>query len=97
MPGRDDRPGAHRDPRRTSHPVGTPIRGEEVGYIVAGNVQMDIRDRLPLVLPAGDGSCVPAGKPRNNALDLGPDTDVMLFTYLVEEGQPLSSVAAGPS
>lgn len=69
--------------------------GEEIGYIVEGNVQMEIRDRPTLQLHAGDGFCIPPGTP-HNALDLGPGTGVMLSTYLVEDGQPLSSVATAP-
>ena len=85
---------------RTEIPVGVSSGwhthpGEEVGYIVAGNVQMEIRDRPTLVLHAGDGFCIPPGTP-HNALDLGPDTGVMLSTYLVDAGRPLSAVATGP-
>jgi quercetin dioxygenase-like cupin family protein len=85
---------------RTEIPVGVSSGwhthpGEEVGYIVAGNVQMEIRDRPTLVLHAGDGFCIPPGTP-HNALDLGPDTGVMLSTYLVDAGRPLSAVAPGP-
>ncbi len=69
--------------------------GEEVGYIVAGTVQMEIRDRPTLLLHAGDGLCIPPGTP-HNALDLGPGTGVMLSTYLVEQGEPLSSAATAP-
>ena len=69
--------------------------GEEVGYIVAGNVGMEIRDRPTLELRAGDGFCIPPGTP-HNALDLGPGTGVMLSTYLVDVDRPLSAVAAGP-
>ena len=69
--------------------------GEEVGYIVAGTVRMQIRDRPTLVLHSGEGFCIPPGTP-HNALDLGPDTGVMLSTYLVEQGQPLSSTATAP-
>ncbi len=69
--------------------------GEEVGYIVAGTVRMEIRDRPTLVLHAGDGFCIPPGTP-HDALDLGPDTGVMLSTYLVDVDRPLSAVAAAP-
>jgi quercetin dioxygenase-like cupin family protein len=69
--------------------------GEEVGYIVQGNVQMEIRDSPTLQLHAGDGFTIPPAIP-HNATDLGPDTGVMLSTYLVDEGQPLSSVAPAP-
>lgn len=64
--------------------------GEEVGYIVAGNVQMEIRDRPTLLLHAGDGFLIPPETP-HNALDLGPGVGIMLSTYIVEAGRPLSS------
>ena len=69
--------------------------GEEVGYLVAGTVRMEIRDRPTLLLTAGDGFCIPPGTP-HNALDLGPDTGVMLSTYLVDVDRPLSAAATGP-
>jgi quercetin dioxygenase-like cupin family protein len=65
--------------------------GEEVGYIVAGTVEMGIRDADTLVLHAGDGFLIPPQTP-HNARDLGPDTGRMLSTYIVEIGQPLSSL-----
>src|SRR3712207_417887 len=64
--------------------------GEEVGYIVAGTVQMEIKDRPTLVLQAGDGFLIPPGTP-HNALDLGPGTGRMLSTYIVETGQPIAT------
>jgi quercetin dioxygenase-like cupin family protein len=69
--------------------------GEEVGYIVAGTVQMAIQGAETLLLEAGHGFLIPPGTP-HNALDLGPDTGRMLSTYIVEIGQPLSSAADGP-
>ena len=66
--------------------------GEEVGYIVAGTVQMMIKDRPTLTLHAGDPFLIPPRTP-HNALDLGPDTGRMLSTYLVEVGQPLATFA----
>ena len=69
--------------------------GEEVGYLVAGTVRMEIRDRPTLLLTAGDGFCIPPDTP-HNALDLGPDTGVMLSTYLVDVDRPLSAAATGP-
>jgi quercetin dioxygenase-like cupin family protein len=66
--------------------------GEEVGYILAGTVQMAIKDRPTLVLNAGDGFLIPPDWP-HNALDLGPATGMMLSTYIVETGRPLASLA----
>ncbi len=64
--------------------------GEEVGYIVAGTVQMEIEDRPTLLLHAGDGFLIPPGTP-HNATDLGPGTGRMLSTYIVETGQPIAT------
>jgi quercetin dioxygenase-like cupin family protein len=64
--------------------------GEEVGYIVAGTVQMQIRDRPTLILHAGDPFLMPPRTP-HNALDLGPETGLMLSTYIVEVDQPLAT------
>jgi quercetin dioxygenase-like cupin family protein len=62
--------------------------GEEVGYIVAGTVEMMIEGQPSLTLHAGDGFLMPPGTP-HNALDVGPGTGQMLSTYLVEAGRPL--------
>jgi quercetin dioxygenase-like cupin family protein len=64
--------------------------GEEVGYIVAGTVEMMIKDQSTLVLHAGDPFLIPPRTP-HNALDRGPDTGRMLSTYIVEVGQPLAT------
>jgi quercetin dioxygenase-like cupin family protein len=65
--------------------------GEEVGYIVAGKVDMEIEDRPTLHLQAGDGFLIPPAVP-HNAHDLGPETGIMLSTYFVEHGLPLSTL-----
>jgi quercetin dioxygenase-like cupin family protein len=65
--------------------------GEEVGYIVAGTVRMERRDGDTKVLNAGDGFLIPPGVP-HNATDLGPDTGQMLSTYIVETGEPVSTL-----
>jgi quercetin dioxygenase-like cupin family protein len=67
--------------------------GEEVGYIVAGTVEMAIDGRPTLTLHAGDGFLIPPGTP-HNARDIGPGEGHMLSTYIVETGQPLSSFTA---
>ena len=65
--------------------------GEEVGYIVAGTVEMRIRAADTLTLHAGDGFLIPPGTP-HNARDLGPGTGRMLSTYIVEIGEPLATL-----
>ncbi len=64
--------------------------GEEVGYILAGTVQMMIKDQPTLTLQAGDPFLMPPGTP-HNALDLGPDTGMMLSTYIVRADEPLAT------
>ncbi len=64
--------------------------GEEVGYIVAGTVEMTIQDQPTFTLHTGEGFLIPPNTP-HNALDVGPDTGKMLSTYIVEIGQPLTT------
>ncbi|WP_210264986.1 cupin domain-containing protein [Bradyrhizobium archetypum] len=64
--------------------------GEEVGYIIAGNVEMKIEGRPTVILRAGDGFLIPPRTP-HNARDVGPETGRMLSTYIVEPGQPLAT------
>ncbi|MFZ0088433.1 MAG: cupin domain-containing protein, partial [Solirubrobacteraceae bacterium] len=64
--------------------------GEEVGYILAGTVKMEIRDTPTLTLHTGDGFVMPPRTP-HNATDLGPDTGQMLSTYIVEVGESLAT------
>jgi quercetin dioxygenase-like cupin family protein len=64
--------------------------GEEVGYLVAGTVRMEIRGQETLTLNPGDGFLIPPRTP-HNATDLGPDTGLMLSTYIVEIGEPVAT------
>jgi quercetin dioxygenase-like cupin family protein len=70
--------------------------GEEVGYIVAGTVEMMIAGQDTLTLYAGDGFLITPRTP-HNALDVGPDTGQMLSTYIVEVGQPLATFVDAPA
>lgn len=69
--------------------------GEEVGYILAGTVEMKIAGEQTLILHTGDPFLMPPGTP-HNALDLGPDTGRMLSTYIVEPDQPLATFVDAP-
>lgn len=64
--------------------------GEEVGFIVAGTVEMMIEDQPTLTLNSGDGFLIPPRTP-HNAYDVGPETGRMLSTYIVEAGEPLAT------
>ena len=70
--------------------------GEEVGYILAGTVQMMIQGQPTLTLHAGDPFLMPPRTP-HNALDVGPGTGRMLSTYIVEAGQPLATFVDVPA
>jgi quercetin dioxygenase-like cupin family protein len=65
--------------------------GEEVGYILAGTVEMQVEGRPTRTLHAGDGFLIPPGTP-HDARDLGPGTGRMLSTYIVEIGKPLATL-----
>lgn len=69
--------------------------GEEVGYIIAGQVEMMVQGRATVVLHAGDGFLIPPRTP-HNARDLGPETGRMLSTYIVETGQPIAEFVDQP-
>ena len=64
--------------------------GEEVGYIVEGQVEMMVQGRATVILQPGQGFLIPPRVP-HNARDLGPETGRMLSTYLVETGQPIAT------
>lgn len=70
--------------------------GEEVGYILAGTVEMRIHDAETLHLEAGNGFLIPPDTP-HNARDLGPGTGRMLSTYVVQEDRPLASFVSSSS
>src|SRR3954454_6863124 len=65
--------------------------GEEVGYILAGRVEMEISGKPILTLNAGDPFLIPPRTP-HNATDVGADTGQMLSTYIVEVGAADSRV-----
>jgi len=69
--------------------------GEEVGYIIAGQVEMRVQGRGTIVLKPGDGFLIPPRTP-HNARDLGPETGRMLSTYIVETGQPIATFVDQP-
>ena len=69
--------------------------GEEVGYIIAGQVEMRVQGRATVVLNPGDRFLIPPRTP-HNARDLGPETGRMLSTYIVETGQPIATFVEQP-
>ena len=69
--------------------------GEEVGYIIAGQVEMRVQGRATVVLRAGEGFLIPPRTPHNGR-DLGPETGRMLSTYIVETGKPIATFVDQP-
>ena len=69
--------------------------GEEVGYILAGTVEMRIKGQPTVTLHAGEPFLMPPRTP-HNALDLGPETGMMLSTYIVEVEEPLATFTDDP-
>ena len=69
--------------------------GEEVGYIIVGQVEMMVQGRANAVLHAGDTFLIPPRTP-HNARDLGPETGRMLSTYIVEIDQPVATFVDPP-
>jgi quercetin dioxygenase-like cupin family protein len=69
--------------------------GEEVGYIVEGQVEMMVQGRATVLLQPGQGFLIPPRVP-HNARDLGPESGRMLSTYLVETGQPIATFVKPP-
>jgi quercetin dioxygenase-like cupin family protein len=69
--------------------------GEEVGYIIAGEVEMKVEGRGTVILRPGDGFLIPPRTP-HNARDLGPETGRMLSTYIVEIGEPVATFVEQP-
>src|SRR3954452_315673 len=67
--------------------------GEEVGYILAGTVEMEIEGRPTLTLHAGAPFLIPP-RPPHNALALGRGTARMLSTYIVESEEPIATLTS---
>jgi quercetin dioxygenase-like cupin family protein len=65
--------------------------GEEVGFILAGTVELQVRGRPTVTLHRGEGFLVPPRTP-HNARDVGPDDGRMLSTYFVQTGEPLATL-----
>lgn len=69
--------------------------GEEVGYVVAGTVELLVDGQPTRLLRAGDPFLVPPRTP-HNALAVGPTPGRTLSTYLVDRWEPLAWFTRGP-
>lgn len=80
----DFQPGAQ-VPKHT-HP------GEEVGYILEGELELTIEGKPPQKLKAGETFFLPANTV-HTAKNVGKGTAAVLSTYIVEKGKPLATPA----
>jgi quercetin dioxygenase-like cupin family protein len=80
----DFQPGAA-VPRHT-HP------GEEIGYVVEGELTVEIDGKPPQKVKAGEAFFIPAGLVHAGK-NTGKGGAVVLSTYLVEKGKPLATPA----
>ncbi|HEY0189672.1 MAG TPA: cupin domain-containing protein [Kofleriaceae bacterium] len=71
-------------PPRHTHP------GDELGYVLAGELTVEIDGAPPVKLVAGDTFFVPAGA-IHTARNTGKLPAVAISTYIVEKGKPLAT------
>lgn len=67
---------------RHTHP------GDEVGYVMEGQLQLTVEGQAPRLVKAGESFTVPAGVPHDAHND-GTGTAKLVGVYLVEKGKPL--------
>ena len=64
--------------------------GEEVSYLLEGTLELEVAGKPNATVKAGDPIFVPAGTP-HAAKNVGTGRAVVLATYIVEKGKPLST------
>ena len=69
---------------RHTHP------GEEVSYVMTGNVMLEVEGKPTRMLKAGDVFIVPAGT-IHNGMNHESGTATVIATYIVEKGKPLTT------
>jgi len=65
--------------------------GEEIGYVLEGELTVEIEGKPPMKLKAGDTFFIPAGTVHSGKNDTKGAT-LVLSTYVVEKGKPLSTM-----
>lgn len=70
---------------RHSHP------GEEIAYVIEGELEYQLDGRPPVTLKAGDTLFIPAGH-GHAVRNVGSGKAIELATYIVERGKPLVTV-----
>lgn len=62
--------------------------GEEIIYVLEGELQYQLEGKPPVTLKAGEVLFIPAGVP-HTAKNIGKINGAELATYIVEKGKPL--------
>ena len=71
---------------RHTHP------GEEISYVIDGEVEITIDGQAPYTRKAGEGFVIPAGA-IHNARALGSAPVHLAAVYLIEKGKPIATPA----
>jgi quercetin dioxygenase-like cupin family protein len=66
--------------------------GEELGYVLAGTLQLEVAGQPPRTLNAGEVFFIPAGVVHDGR-NTGAGPAKVLATYVVEKGKPVASPA----
>jgi len=70
---------------RHTHP------GEEIGYILEGQLELRVDGQAPRTLKAGDVFFIPAGV-IHDGVNTGSGAAKVLATYVVEKGKPVATL-----
>src|SRR3954462_13982248 len=65
--------------------------GEEIGYLLEGNLELEIAGKPNATLKAGDAFFVPAETP-HAAKNMGKGPAKVLATYIIEKGKPVATM-----
>lgn len=71
---------------RHTHP------GEEIGYVLEGQLELRIDGQPPKVIKAGEGFFVPAGM-IHDGVNTHTGKSKVLATYVIEKGKPVATPA----
>jgi quercetin dioxygenase-like cupin family protein len=71
---------------RHTHP------GEELTYVIEGEVEISIEGEVPHKYKAGEGFIIPAGK-KHDAKNVGSQQAKLSGVYYVEKGKPMATPA----
>ena len=65
--------------------------GEEIGYVVEGEIELQVQGQATRIVKAGEGFVVPANTPHLGK-NAGSGKAVVLATYVHEKGKPVTTM-----